>query len=92
MILYDETLLNFAKRIKGRAIRWCGELLREIRPKRTGRPTKSRGVPPLIFVPARRPLIESYYPSAKRIELFARFPSPGWAVWGNEVESPAGFD
>ena len=24
-----------------------------------------------------------------RVELFARFPAPGWAVWGNEVPSSA---
>jgi N6-adenosine-specific RNA methylase IME4 len=34
-----------------------------------------------------RKIIESYYPSAKRIELFARQASPGWTVWGNEVEA-----
>jgi N6-adenosine-specific RNA methylase IME4 len=36
-----------------------------------------------------RKTIESYYPSAKRIELFAREESPGWAVWGNEADSAA---
>jgi N6-adenosine-specific RNA methylase IME4 len=34
-----------------------------------------------------RKTIESYYPSAKRIELFARKASPGWAAWGNEAEA-----
>ena len=29
-----------------------------------------------------RETIEAYYPSAKRIELFARKASPGWEVWG----------
>jgi hypothetical protein len=38
----DETLLNLAKRIKGRAIRRCGQLLREIdRPEQGGRPPKN---------------------------------------------------
>jgi N6-adenosine-specific RNA methylase IME4 len=32
-----------------------------------------------------RKLIESYYPSAKRIELFARQAPLGWAVWSNET-------
>lgn len=39
-----------------------------------------------------RETIERYYPNAKRIELFARKARPGWTVWGDEVESAAGFD
>jgi N6-adenosine-specific RNA methylase IME4 len=31
--------------------------------------------------------IEKAYPDAPKIELFARAPRPGWAVWGNQVES-----
>lgn len=31
--------------------------------------------------------IERAYPDVSKIELFARAPRPGWAVWGNEVES-----
>ena len=29
--------------------------------------------------------IERLYPTARRVELFARQPRDGWAVWGNEV-------
>lgn len=29
--------------------------------------------------------IDLLYPDARKIELFARRPYPGWAVWGNEV-------
>jgi N6-adenosine-specific RNA methylase IME4 len=32
--------------------------------------------------------IAAMYPSARRVELFARTPAPGWAVWGNEVTPP----
>jgi len=32
-------------------------------------------------------MIERFYPSISRIELFARQERPGWDVWGNEVES-----
>lgn len=32
-------------------------------------------------------LIESLYPNAKKIEMFARNKRKGWDVWGNEVES-----
>lgn len=31
-------------------------------------------------------LIDEIYPNAKKIELFARRPYPGWSVWGNEIE------
>jgi N6-adenosine-specific RNA methylase IME4 len=31
--------------------------------------------------------IDAVWPSAARVELFARRPRPGWAVWGNEVEA-----
>jgi N6-adenosine-specific RNA methylase IME4 len=31
--------------------------------------------------------LESIYPNAERLELFARKPRQGWDVWGNEVES-----
>jgi N6-adenosine-specific RNA methylase IME4 len=30
-------------------------------------------------------MIEEYFPTASRIELFARLPRAGWTVWGNEV-------
>ncbi|WP_375425533.1 MT-A70 family methyltransferase [uncultured Friedmanniella sp.] len=33
-----------------------------------------------------RDYIVSAFPHAKRLEMFARVASPGWAVWGNEVE------
>lgn len=32
-----------------------------------------------------RELIEQLYPSASKIELFAREQHPGWATWGNEA-------
>lgn len=31
-------------------------------------------------------LIERMYPTARKLELFSRFPRPGWAAWGNEAE------
>lgn len=31
--------------------------------------------------------IERAFPNARKIELFAREPRDGWAVWGNEVNS-----
>lgn len=32
-----------------------------------------------------RELIKSWFPDAKRLEMFCRHPAPGWAVFGNEV-------
>jgi len=32
-------------------------------------------------------LIERMYPELPKIELFARQTRPGWAAWGNEVET-----
>jgi N6-adenosine-specific RNA methylase IME4/ParB-like chromosome segregation protein Spo0J len=32
-------------------------------------------------------LLERAYPRARKLELFARAPRPGWAAWGNEVEA-----
>ena len=32
-------------------------------------------------------IIESLYPNATRLEMFARSKRKGWDVWGNEVES-----
>ena len=34
-----------------------------------------------------RTIIDTLYPSGKRIELFARDIASGWEVWGNELES-----
>ena len=34
-----------------------------------------------------RQRIERMYPGCSRVELFARRQSPGWDVWGNQVES-----
>lgn len=33
--------------------------------------------------------IEKMFPEQKKVELFARKPTEGWAVWGNEVASTA---
>lgn len=38
---------------------------------------------PQIF----RNIIEETFPNDTKIELFARDRTPGWDVWGNEVES-----
>jgi len=34
-----------------------------------------------------RNLIASWYPNEAKLEMFARETSPGWDVWGNEVDS-----
>lgn len=34
-----------------------------------------------------RDYISSWYPDKRKIELFAREKTPGWDVWGNEVEN-----
>jgi N6-adenosine-specific RNA methylase IME4 len=31
--------------------------------------------------------IDRLYPDTRRLELFCRYPHPGWDVWGNEIES-----
>lgn len=31
--------------------------------------------------------IDAMYPGAKKLELFARRPYPGWDVWGDEIEA-----
>ena len=32
-----------------------------------------------------RDLIKNWFPDAERLEMFCRYPSPGWDVFGNEV-------
>ena len=34
-------------------------------------------------------LIEGFYPSLPRIELFSRLPREGWSAWGNQVVAAA---
>jgi N6-adenosine-specific RNA methylase IME4 len=34
-----------------------------------------------------RRLIAAWWPDARRLEMFCRYPSPGWSVWGNQVDS-----
>lgn len=34
-----------------------------------------------------RQRIEAMFPTQRKLELFARGKSPGWAAWGNEIES-----
>lgn len=34
-----------------------------------------------------RELIESWFPDKKKLEMFCRSAAPGWAVFGNEVDS-----
>ncbi len=64
--------------------------------KRTGRPLplSSESVVQTVFAPkrehSRKPdevaeRIESLYPSASKLEMFARTTRPGWDVFGNEV-------
>lgn len=45
------------------------------------RRTKHSRKPPEI-----RDAIDRWYPEARKLELFCRDPTPGWFVWGNEVE------
>jgi N6-adenosine-specific RNA methylase IME4 len=47
----------------------------------TGPPKRHSEKPEAAFV-----LIESVSPGP-RLELFARRPSPGWTVWGNDVNA-----
>lgn len=65
-------------------------------PVRTGRPMKlsDESVVQTVFAPkqehSRKPeevydRIERLYPSASKLELFARRRRSGWAAWGNEV-------
>ena len=35
-------------------------------------------------------LIETAWPRAAKLELFARRARPGWAAWGNQAPTPAG--
>lgn len=62
-----------------------------------GRPLKlfNEGVPNVILAPKRehsqKPTevqahIESMYPAARRLEMFARASRPGWEAWGNETD------
>lgn len=34
-----------------------------------------------------RNLIATWFPDAQRLEMFCRYPAPGWHVWGNQVDS-----
>lgn len=60
-----------------------------------GRPA-DKGILSLIYAPvmehSRKPddqyrKIEALYPNRHYLELFARRKQPGWAAWGNEIES-----
>ena len=31
--------------------------------------------------------IATWWPDARRLEMFCRYPAPGWHVWGNQVDS-----
>lgn len=31
--------------------------------------------------------IATWFPDANRLEMFCRYPAPGWHVWGNQVDS-----
>lgn len=37
-------------------------------------------------------LIESLYPNASKIELFARYKRKGWDAWGNQIKSDIEFE
>ena len=62
-----------------------------------GRPQRrAKNIPQVIISPVEehskkpeeaRRRIEALLGDVPRLELFARRPSPGWDVWGNEVES-----
>jgi N6-adenosine-specific RNA methylase IME4 len=34
-----------------------------------------------------RDMIATWWPDARRLEMFCRYPAPGWHVWGNQVDS-----
>jgi len=70
---------------------------------KNGKPIKvaDHSVPAFIFSPrqahSQKPdkqyeYIERLYPDANKIELFARKVRPGWAAWGNRIESTIKFD
>ncbi len=33
-------------------------------------------------------MIDAYFPTCPKIELFARGPADGWNLWGNEAPDP----
>lgn len=51
-----------------------------IRERRTQHSTKPQAV---------HEILETYYPEARKLEMFARQTRPGWDAWGNEVEAAA---
>jgi hypothetical protein len=53
--------------------------------------TVGRGVHSRKPEEARR-ISEAAFPSAKKIELFARGGIPGWAAWGNQVSASVELD
>lgn len=64
-------------------------------------PVSDHGVHQVIYAPIGRhsekpaeayERIERLYPGRKYLELFARSRRPGWAAWGNEVESDLFID
>jgi N6-adenosine-specific RNA methylase IME4 len=34
-----------------------------------------------------RHMIAAWWPDARRLEMFCRYPAPGWAAWGNQVDT-----
>lgn len=34
-----------------------------------------------------RNMIATWWPDARRLEMFCRYPAPGWTAWGNQLDS-----
>lgn len=67
--MYKSPMLKIAPEFQGKFT----DVIREKATKHSKKPIKAYE------------LIESYYPSQSKIELFARNRREGWDVWGNEV-------
>jgi len=63
--------------------RWPSPAPKEREPSLYALPRLRHSQKPAVI----RQQIERWWPSARRLEMFARSPQPGWHVWGNEVES-----
>lgn len=58
---------------KPRGARNARQFISEMRTEHSAKPTEVRN------------RIELMFPLQRKIELFARTPTPGWSIWGNEV-------
>lgn len=73
-----EYVLAASRITKGRPMPVADESIRQV----VLAPKQAHSAKPAIV----HERLEALYPDARRIEVFARTPRPGWEAWGNEID------